>query len=134
MKMKSQSEVTQSCLTLSDPMGCSPPGSSVRGILKDSFYYELFHELGHCKSDYNEAQKKVIFEGSVEQEKRADEFALETMIPKSIWKEIEKDFSEENIDKISETYKIPLSFIVGRMANLNIIKYNSKLYNKNKLK
>ena len=29
MKVKSQSEVTQSCPTLSDPMDCSPPGSSV---------------------------------------------------------------------------------------------------------
>ena len=27
MKVKSESEVTQSCLTLSDPMDCSPPGS-----------------------------------------------------------------------------------------------------------
>ena len=28
MKVKSESEVTQSCLTLRDPMGCSLPGSS----------------------------------------------------------------------------------------------------------
>ena len=28
------SEVTQSCPTLCDPMGCSPPGSSVHGILQ----------------------------------------------------------------------------------------------------
>ena len=26
--------VTQSCLTLCDPMDCSPPGSSVHGIFK----------------------------------------------------------------------------------------------------
>ena len=26
--------VTQSCLTVCDPMGCSPPGSSVHGILQ----------------------------------------------------------------------------------------------------
>jgi len=26
--------VTQSCLSLCDPMGCSPPGSSVHGILQ----------------------------------------------------------------------------------------------------
>ena len=26
--------VAQSCLTLSDPMDCSPPGSSVHGILQ----------------------------------------------------------------------------------------------------
>ena len=32
MKVKSESDVAQSCLTLSDPMDCSPPGSSVHGI------------------------------------------------------------------------------------------------------
>ena len=30
--MKSEREVAQSCLTLSDPVDCSPPGSSVLGI------------------------------------------------------------------------------------------------------
>ena len=34
MKVKSESEVAQSCPTLSDPMGCSPPGSSVHGIFQ----------------------------------------------------------------------------------------------------
>ena len=31
MKVKSEREVAQSCPTLSDPMDCSPPGSSVHG-------------------------------------------------------------------------------------------------------
>jgi plasmid maintenance system antidote protein VapI/Zn-dependent peptidase ImmA (M78 family) len=101
---------------------------------KDSFFFELFHELGHCKSDYNEAQKKVIFEGSDEQENRADNFALDAMIPKNVWKKIEKDYSEENILNVSKQYRIPISFIVGRLANLNMISYRSKLYNENKLK
>ena len=34
MKVKSESEVTQSCPTLSDPMDYSPPGSSVHGIFQ----------------------------------------------------------------------------------------------------
>ena len=34
MKVKSQSEVTQSYLTLSDPMDCSLPGSSIHGIFQ----------------------------------------------------------------------------------------------------
>ena len=33
LKMKSESEAAQSCPTLCDPMDCSPPGSSIRGIL-----------------------------------------------------------------------------------------------------
>ena len=32
MKVKSESEVAQSCPILSDPMDCSLPGSSVHGI------------------------------------------------------------------------------------------------------
>ena len=32
MEVKSESEVTQSCLTLCDPIDCSLPGSSVHGI------------------------------------------------------------------------------------------------------
>ena len=63
MKVKSESEVAQSCLTLSDPMDCSLPASSVHGIfqagvlewdaiafsdgqgqevLKDEFYLTIF--------------------------------------------------------------------------------------------
>ena len=34
MKVKSESEVTQSCLTLRDPMDCSLPGSSVHRIIQ----------------------------------------------------------------------------------------------------
>ena len=34
MKVKSESEVTQSCPTLSDPMDWSLPGSSVHGIFQ----------------------------------------------------------------------------------------------------
>ena len=34
MKVKSEREVAQSCPTLSDPVDCSPPGSSVHGIFQ----------------------------------------------------------------------------------------------------
>ena len=34
MKVKSESEVAQSCLTLCDPMDCSPPGPSIHGIFQ----------------------------------------------------------------------------------------------------
>ena len=34
MKVKSESEVAQSCPTLSDPMDCGPPGSSIHGIFQ----------------------------------------------------------------------------------------------------
>ena len=34
MKVKSEREVSQSCPTLCDPMDCSLPGSSIRGIFQ----------------------------------------------------------------------------------------------------
>ena len=34
MKVKSESEVAQSCPTLGNPMDCSLPGSSVHGIVQ----------------------------------------------------------------------------------------------------
>ena len=34
MKVKSESEVTQSCLTLRNPLDCSLRGSSIHGIFK----------------------------------------------------------------------------------------------------
>ena len=38
MKVKSEREVTQSCPTLSDPMDCSPPGSSIHRILQANYW------------------------------------------------------------------------------------------------
>ena len=36
--MKSESEVAQSCLTLSDPMDCSLPGSSSMGFSRQEYW------------------------------------------------------------------------------------------------
>ena len=34
LTLRRESEVAQSCPTLCDPVGCSPPGSSIRGIFQ----------------------------------------------------------------------------------------------------
>ena len=38
MKVKSESEVTQSCPTLSDPTDCSLPGSSIHGFSRQKYW------------------------------------------------------------------------------------------------
>ena len=38
MKVKSEKEVPQLCLTLSNPMDCSPPGSSVHGFSRQEYW------------------------------------------------------------------------------------------------
>lgn len=99
---------------------------------KDSFFFELFHELGHCKSDYNEAKNKIIIDGSQAKEERADKFALNAMIEEEIWKEIiATDMTEKELKNISKKYHIPMSFIVGKLAKLGYIKYTSKIYQAN---
>jgi len=46
MKVKSESEVAQSCLTLSDPMDCSLPGSSVHGIFPWTYWSGVYWSGG----------------------------------------------------------------------------------------
>ena len=49
MKVKSEREVAQSCLTLSDPMDCSLPGSSVHGIFQTRVLESMqIYFLSHC--------------------------------------------------------------------------------------
>ena len=45
MKVKSESEVTQSCLTLRDPMDYSLPGSSAHGIFQARVLEWGFHRI-----------------------------------------------------------------------------------------
>ena len=59
MKVKSESEVTQSCPTLSDPMDCSLPGSSIHGIFQARVlewgaiaFSEYDRETGSLKQDH----------------------------------------------------------------------------------
>ena len=54
MKVKSEREVAQSCPTLSDPMDCSPPGSSTHGIFQArvlEWVATAFSKLSHQDSN-----------------------------------------------------------------------------------
>ena len=57
MKVKSESEVTQSYLTLSDPMDCSLPGSSIHGI----FQARILEWGAIAFSVYLDSSSKYIF-------------------------------------------------------------------------
>jgi len=60
MKVKSESEVAQSCLTLSDLMDCSPPGSSVHGIFQARVLE--WGAIAYSSVEYYSAIKKNAFE------------------------------------------------------------------------
>ena len=74
MKMKSESEVAQSCPTLSNPMDCSLPGSSVHGIFQARVL-----EWGATAFSISEAGWRV-YEG----EKRLHENSLNYIIKQFI--------------------------------------------------
>ena len=67
MKVKSQSEVTQSNLILSDPMDCSPPGSSVHRIFQarvlewGAIAFSYFYCLGKAKNPGRYQCEVVVF-------------------------------------------------------------------------
>ena len=68
MKVKSESDVTQSCPILSDAMDCSPPGSSVHGIFQARVLewvaiksLDLFNCLNMLKPLTRENKIRVIF-------------------------------------------------------------------------
>ena len=57
MKVKSESEVPQSCPTLSDPMDCSLPGSSVHGIFQARVleWGAIAFSVSPCRMMFNKA-------------------------------------------------------------------------------
>ncbi len=97
---------------------------------KASFYFALYHELGHVKSDYNKAKNKVIIDGDDDIEKRADAFALNQMIEKEIYKDILDNY--DNKEKICKDKKIPLCFLYSRLAKEGKINYSDELCIKNR--
>ena len=55
--MKSESEVIQLCLTLLDPMDCSPPGSSIHGIFQARVLE--WGAIKQRKAEYNSTVRSI---------------------------------------------------------------------------
>ena len=60
MKVKSETEVTPSCLTLSDPMYCSLPGSSIQGILQPRLLEWVAIAFSKCLG-YSASKEHYLF-------------------------------------------------------------------------
>ena len=58
MKVKSESEVTQSCLTLHNPMDCSRPGSSIHGVFQARILEWIAIALSSKSLKLNRIKKK----------------------------------------------------------------------------
>ena len=80
---------------------------------KYDFYFELFHELGHCKSDYNVGRSKVIIDGDEKREKRADNLAMITILGKDVFDKLDlnRELNEKDLNKISKENNIPIELL-----------------------
>ena len=97
MKVKSQSEVAQSCPTLSDPWDCSLPGSSIHGIFQSGVLEG--GAIAFSGEEFNLRQNRALF------------VWMELKLPvKGLW--VEK---EEGSDKGSQNSFMIIKFL--RIAN-----------------
>lgn len=104
---------------------------SVRGKNADSMWFTIFHELGHIlkhskKELFVEIEDKCSHKPPEEQE--ADEFASETLIPKSHlnqWlKHNSNNLKRENLSKFSQELDIDVGILVGRLQHMKHLKYS----------
>ena len=106
MKVKSESEVTQSCPTLGDPMDCSLPGSSIHGI----FPGKSTGVGGHCLLQLINLtkikHKEQILKAAREKQqithkgipiRITDDLSLETLQARREWQDILKEMKENNL-------------------------------------
>ena len=98
---------------------------------KASFYFTLYHELGHVKKDYNRLKNKIIINDD-DNEKDIDNYALNEMIDSNTWNKIKVNIND--LEHICRENNIPLCFAYYRLAYEGIISYGSKEYNEHKEK
>ena len=81
MKVKSESEVAQSSLTLSIPMDCSLPGSSIHGIFQARVLEWGAIAFSTLKYDLNQ----ITYDYTVEVKKRFKELDPIDRVPEELW-------------------------------------------------
>lgn len=92
---------------------------NLRGKMDDQFWFSFFHEAGHTLHD----SKKDVYinDGSLDdpRERRANEFAAETLIPKDLEHEIVGIRSSADVRRIAKDLKLSPGVVVGRFQHLS---------------
>ena len=137
MKVKSESEVVQSCPTLSDPMDHSPPDSSIHGILQARVLEWDYYDgvVNHPEPDILECKVKWVLRLSeVNKARGCDEIPAELFrslkkdaitVFHSIWKQIWKTQQWPQDWKRSILISIPKNGSTKKCANHWIIALTS---------
>lgn len=100
---------------------------SSRGNILDSFWFTLFHEIGHIIKEHG--KKNILISSDTDEdvtpqfEKEADLFAKNTLIqPEDYEKILNKSLS---IEEYSEKSNVHISIVYGRLAKDNLITWPS---------
>ena len=97
-------------------------GLTARGKDADKFWFSLFHELAHIVLGHTGQ-----LDGTTDQdEKDADSWARDTLIPEKAFEEFKKDafFSLASIQIFAKTLGIAPGIVVGRLQNEGYIKHS----------
>lgn len=100
-----------------------------RNSYADSFWFSLFHEIGHIKNnDFGVSFEKE----SGKQEEIADRFAEDCLIPANSYKEFidNDDIDIKSIRRFSEQIDRDIGIVIGRLQSDGLIDFNDWSYNK----
>ena len=99
---------------------------TIRGKRLDSFWFNIFHEIGHILNGDVENVKIDAYGDSNEKEIKADEFASNIIIGKSDYQKFINtgDYTLYSIKRFATSQNIPHYMVIGRMQKDNIIEYN----------
>ena len=97
-------------------------GMTVRGKDADRFWFSLFHELGHIILGHiNQPNGTSEYD-----EKKADEYARDQLIPLYLFDEFVKkgDFCKESIISFAKEIELDPGIVVGRLQKEHYIPYS----------
>lgn len=106
---------------------------SIRGKTADILWFTIFHELGHILKHSKKEMFVEIDDRSAEktpEENEADEFAAETLIPRSrltAWLQASITANTTNIQKLADDLGIAPGIIVGRLQHIKKLRFDSTL-------
>ena len=102
------------------PNGFPVIGLTIRHDREDNFWFTLFHELGHLWHHFDHLEEGFLdtdidSASSNKLELEADEFALDTFIPKDEWPALMNLQYAKDIRHEAARLGIPVSVIAGRL-------------------
>lgn len=95
---------------------------SNRGGRADSFWFALFHELAHVTFEH---KRYMLFSCDNVEDKEADEFAKNILIPQRDWDAFiyRNDFSEQSIRRFASEINILPQIVLGRLEKEKFVEY-----------